>query len=694
MAELLIEIGTEEIPAGYITPALAAMAKSLGEWLEKNHIAAGTPQTCGTPRRFTVCVPDISPMQDDVVEVHKGPNIKAAFDADGNPTKAALGFARGKGLDVSELGQEDTPKGKVLCARIEMKGQPTRDLLNKFLPDWTYNISFPKKMRWGSNRNPFARPIHWIVALLENQPLDFEVEGVPVGNTSYGHRFLKPDAITVQDFKNYRDQLAAHSVVVDPEERKQTIREQVKALAEEVGGFIKDDPELLHTVSHLVEFPVPLRGQFDARYLDLPVELLEITMKYHQKYFPVWETDTKLLPYFVTISNMPVVEGSSIIPGNQRVLKARLEDARFFYEEDQKKPLEDYIEALKGVVFQKDLGTLYEKVERSVGLMADLKQFTSGDDPALPEKIERAIRLCKADLNTQMVFEFPELQGIMGGYYALKDEGEDIATAIKEHYKPAFADDTVPSTELGAFVALADKLDTIVSCIGVGLIPTGSEDPYALRRHAMGIIQILIEKNIPVSLDELPKFGIAQLGDKAKLDPKDIEQHVLDLFKQRLKTMLTKEDYEYDVIDAVLATRILSFKDVKARVAALSDLKKQDYFESLTVAFRRVGSILDDGQDYPPLDPKLFEQPAEGNLLKKVRLIQEVVNNELIPKKDYSQALARIVEIKPEVDAFFKDVMVNAEDEKIRNNRKALLTIVADLFSKIADFSKIVVKKG
>lgn len=693
MAELLIEIGTEEIPAGYITPALAAMADNLTGWLKQNHIQASEPRTCGTPRRMTLCIPELNAMQDDVVEVHKGPNVKAAFDAEGKPTKAALGFARGKGLDVSDLGQEDTPKGKVLCARIEKTGRPTRDLLNEFLPEWINNIPFPKKMRWGSHRQPFVRPIHWILAVLEGKPLSFEAEGVSAGNTTRGHRFLNPETFSVKNFNDYRDQLAKHSVTVDPEERKQIIAQQVTALAKEVGGFIKDDPELLHTVTHLVELPIPLRGQFDARYLELPVELLEITMKYHQKYFPVWETDSKLLPYFVTVSNMPVVEGSSIILGNQRVLKARLEDARFFYEEDQKQRLEDFTEALKGVLFQKDLGTLFEKVERSVGLMDRLKDFASGSDAAFLDEAKRAIRLCKADLNTQMVFEFPELQGIIGGYYALKDEGEAISTAIKEHYKPAFAGDSVPSTELGAFVALVDKLDTIVACIGVGLIPTGSEDPYALRRHAMGIIQILIEKNIGVTLDHLANSGIAQLGDKAKLNPKEIRQHVLDLFHQRLKTMLSNEGFEYDVIDAVLAKGDQdSFENLKAKTAALSELKKKDYFDSLAVAFRRVVNILE-GEEYRGLDPKLFQKPAENNLLNKALSIKKDVSN-LFASGDFSGALARIVEIKPEVDAFFDDVMVNDKDERVKNNRKALLYVISELFSQIADFSRIIVKKG
>ncbi len=691
MAQLLIEIGTEEIPAGYIQPAISAMAEKLGEWLKNHHIQAGTPQTLGTPRRLAVWVDDVNLMQDDVVEVHKGPNVKVAFDADGNPTKAALGFARGKGLDIAQCTQEDSPKGKILVARVEMKGQPTRDLLNEWLPEWVLGIPFPKKMRWGGKRHAFARPIHWIVAVLDGDPLSFEVEGVAAGNSSRGHRFLNADAFTVTDVDGYKEHLASHFVVVDPVVRRQMILDKTRELAQEVEGTVKEDPGLLDTVNYLVEAPFPLRGEFDAKYLELPVELLEITMKHHQKYFPVWKDGTTLLPYFITVSNMPLVEGSGIVPGNQRVLKARLEDARFFYEEDQKKPLADYTSLLKGVIFQKDLGTLYEKVERVMGL---LKHFENAmpAEPDFCRQVQRAALLCKADLNTQMVFEFPELQGIMGGYYARKDEGEAIATAIKEHYRPAFAGDRSPSTAMGAFVALADKLDTIVSCIGVGLIPTGSEDPYALRRHAMGIIQILIERDIPLAIDPMVETGIEVLGAKARLKPDEIRQHVLDLFRQRLKTLLSNEGYEYDVIDAVLNTRIVSFKDVQAKTAALSDLKQQDYFESLAVAFRRVVSILE-GQVFPDLQPDLLQETAEKALLEKARPMEDEVR-QYIAGQEYSKALARIVEIKPEVDAFFDAVMVNVEDATVRDNRKALLSIIAGLFSQIADFSRIVIKKG
>ena len=692
MAQLLIEIGTEEIPAGYIDPALAGMAASLAEWLEQQHIPCGVPKTLGTPRRLTVWVDDVSLMQEDVVEVHKGPNVKVAFDADGNPTKAALGFARGKGLDIAQCEQEDSPKGKILVARVEKKGQPTRELLNSWLPDWVLNVPFPKKMRWSGRRHPFARPIHWIVAVLDGETLEFEVEGIPAGNASRGHRFLKGDAFAVSDLEDYQEQLASRFVVADPVLRRQMILDQTRELAQEVGGFVREDADLLNTVTHLVEAPFPLRGEFDARYLELPVELLEITMKHHQKYFPVWKDETALLPYFITVSNMPLIEGSGIVPGNQRVLKARLEDARFFYEEDRKKPLADYVDLLKGVVFQKDLGTLYEKVERVIGLLDRVEIGMTGDDPQFLEKVKIAARLCKADLNTQMVFEFPELQGIMGGYYAKKDAGDDVATAIKEHYRPAFAGDAVPSTEMGKFVALADKLDTIVSCIGVGLIPSGSEDPYALRRHAMGIIQILIEGNIPLSIEYMVDQGITELGEKAKLTAEEIRRHVLDLFRQRLKTMLSNEGYEYDVIDAVLNTKIVSFRDVQAKTAALSDLKKQDYFESLAVAFRRVVSILEGGE-FPPLNSGLLVEPAEKALFEKALPLQEEVGR-LIDEKEYSKALARIVEIKPEVDAFFDAVMVNVEDEALRDNRKALLSLIGGLFSQIADFSKIVVKKS
>jgi glycyl-tRNA synthetase beta chain len=687
MPDLLIEIGTEEIPAGYIEPALADMGKKLAEFFEKGRVDAGAPQVMGTPRRLVVHIPDVDKRQKDVIESYQGPNVKVAYDAEGNPTKAALGFAKGKGVDIKDLTTETTPKGEVICAKVEKKGQPTVQILNEYLSQWMASITFPKKMRWGSRKIPFVRPVHWISALFDGKKLKFEFEGIKAGNTSQGHRFLKPQKFKFDSFKSYLRECKKHKVMVDPAERRAAIKDQIKTIAKEVKGKVKEDADLLDTVTHLVEFPVAVRGEFDKAYLELPKELLVITMKVHQKYFPVWKGD-KLLPYFITISNMKA-RGQDIPRGNQRVLKARLEDARFFYDEDRKRKLEDFVDELKGVVFQKDLGTSHEKLMRIVSLASTVAQKVC---PEAEATAKRAALLSKADLVSQMVFEFPELQGIMGGYYAEHSgESAEVAQAIKEHYQPAFAGDAVPSTKAGAVVAVADKLDTIVGCIGVGLIPSGSEDPYALRRHALGIMQILSEYNFSLDLEWLIEQGTQALGDKAKLSREEIFTHCKALFNQRFKTMLAGDGYEYDVIDAVLATKIASFKNAEGKAKALSELKKQPYFADLATAFKRVDRIIE-GDVPGEVNQELLAEDAEKALFRKFAGIKPTVVDRT-QAGDYAGALAKIVEIKDEVDAFFDHVMVNVDDSALKANRMALLKSIAGLFSPLADFSRIVLKK-
>ncbi len=687
MPDLLIEIGTEEIPAGYIEPALADMGRALSEFFEKGRVSAGTPQLMGTPRRLVVHIPDVDKRQKDAVETYHGPNVKVAYDAEGNPTIAAIGFAKGKGVDITDLTTETTAKGEVICAQVEKKGESTVHILNEYLPQWMADITFPKKMRWASHKLPFARPVHWISALFDGKKLKFEFEGIKAGNTSQGHRFLKPQKFKFDSLKTYLRECKKHKVMVDPAERRESIKDQIKVIAKQVKGKVREDADLLDTVTHLVEYPVAVRGAFDKAYLELPKELLVITMKHHQKYFPLWKGD-KLLPYFITISNMKA-KGQDIPRGNQRVLKARLEDARFFYDEDRKRRLEDFVDELKGVVFQKDLGTSHEKLMRIVSLASTFAQKVC---PEAKETAKRAALLSKADLVTQMVFEFPELQGIMGGYYAgYSGESAEVAQAIKEHYQPAFAGDTVPSTQAGAVVAVADKLDTIVGCIGVGLIPSGSEDPYALRRHALGIIQILIHYDYGIELWWLIDQGIQTLGDKARISQDEIRRHCKDLFAQRFKTMLSAEGFEYDVIDAVLETEIISLKDTKEKASALADLKKRDYFEDLATAFKRVARIIE-GDVPNEVNQELLTEQAELALFRKFAGIKSTVERHT-QAGEYSSALAKIAVIKSEVDDFFDHVMVNVEDPVIKANRMALLKSIADLFSPLADFSKIVLKK-
>jgi len=688
MPEFFIEIGSEEIPSGYVEPALMYMREELTSFFTRNKIQAGAPQVLGTPRRLVLSVKGVDVSQEDSVDFFQGPSISVAFDDQGEPTKAAIGFARGKGLDVSDLTKESTPKGEVVCARVEKKGRPTQGHLNEFLPKFIGNIPFPKRMRWQNKARPFARPLHWITAIFNDKPLQFNFDGIECGQFSPGHRFLKPDKFEVKNLSSYLEQSANHFLMVDPELRKQKILEQVQKLAQEAGGSVEEDLSLLNAVNFLVEYPVAIRGDFDPCFLELPKELLVMTMKYHQKYFHVSDEKENLLPYFITISNMP--ESHQIKNGNERVLRARLEDARFFYNEDKKKQLDDFVGEMKGVVFQKKLGTLYEKMER----VCDLAGVLS--DHACPDKKSQALRaaqLCKADLMTLMVYEFPELQGIMGGYYAAHSgEEPEVAQAIKEHYRPAFAGDDPPASELGAVIAVADKLDTILGCIGVGLIPSGSEDPYGLRRNALGIIQIFLHRNWQVSLDSLVEESLGSMGSKIKLDPETIRNHVMELFSQRYKTYLNAEGFPYDAIDCVLSTGLDSIVDIRAKVAAFSDLKKQPYFEPLAIAFRRVVSILND-EAVGDVDPGLLNDPAEKKLFEMYLKVRDPVFRH-IQNKEFSQALEKIVEIKPAVDSFFDEVMVMVEDASLRKNRLCLLQQISGLFSELADFSRIVLKKS
>ena len=689
MAEFFIEIGSEEIPSSYIEPALKYMREEIRSFFSRNRIEAENPKTMGTPRRLVVSVKGVTTMQKDSVDEFLGPGVSVAYDEKGQPTKAAIGFARGKGLDVANLTRKQTPKGEVVCALIENKGRSTSSLLNEYLPQLINEIPFQKKMRWANNSRPFARPLHWVAALFDGEALDFEFDGIANDVVSRGHRFLKPEQFQINGVESYLKECEQHFLMVDPETRKASILEQVQNLAKQAGGSIKEDEDLLNLINFLVEYPVAIKGDFDSKFLKLPEELLVISMKYHQKYFPIWDEKDNLIPCFITVSNMPAENGDEIRKGNERVLRARLEDARFFYDEDRKKKIEDFVESLKGVVFQKKLGTIHEKVCR----ITDLAGILAGRIcPHKEQQIRRAAYLSKADLVSQMVFEFPELQGIMGGYYALHSgENAEVAQAIKEHYRPTFAGDDLPSCDSGAIMAVADKLDTIVGCIGVGLIPSGSEDPYGLRRHSLGILQIILDQGWQFSFQALVEDSINLITDKAKLKKDEIKKHIEDLFFQRYKTLLNGEGFPYDAIDCVLSTGMVSVVDVRAKVKAFTDLKKQAHFEPLAIAFKRVASILDKKVD-GEIDPGLLNEPAEKQLYEAFLKVKSPVLDH-IKKKEFSKALEKMGDIKPSVDNFFDNVMVMVEDSSLCTNRMCLLRDISGLFSDLADFSKIVVKK-
>ena len=685
MKELLLEIGTEEIPAGFVPKALEEMDALIKKEFSFLRIKHGEVKTFGTPRRLVLSVTGVAERQEDVSIQVMGPAKKAAFDEKGDLTKAAEGFARSQRVDVSDLKVVQTPKGEYLAVQKEEKGRPTADILEEVLPRLTSSIPFRKSMRWGDLDVRFARPIHWIVALYGGELVPFAVGDIKSGNESRGHRFMSPVSFKVSGLSDYLEKTKNAFVIVEQDKRKAIIREQVDKLASSVNGTAIDDEELLDTVSFLVEYPVALLGGFEKEFLKLPKEVLITSMREHQKYFSLVDKDGKLLPHFIAVSNTNAKDMDVVKKGNERVLRARLSDARFFYEEDRKVPLEDRVERLKGIVFQAKLGTSYEKMQRFRAITESLADTL---DVTVKAEASRAAYLCKADLVTGMVGEFPNLQGIMGREYAeLSGDGDMVATAIYEHYLPTSAGGKLPATNSGAFLSISDRIDTICGCIGIGQIPTGTTDPFALRRHTIAIINIVIDKNYKLSLSKLVDKALELLSGKITRPVGDVKKDVMEYIKVRLQNILTSEGYPIDVADAVLSANFDDIvKSVKI-VKALSELKKRPDFEPLAIGFKRAVNITK-GTVRTTVDTSLFQHQAEKELYEASNKVKEKVS-ELAQKEDFDRALLEVAVIKGAVDAFFDGVLVMDKDEKIKNNRLALLWGVSDIFSGFADFSKI-----
>ncbi|MEW6375402.1 MAG: glycine--tRNA ligase subunit beta, partial [Thermodesulfobacteriota bacterium] len=541
MKELLLEIGTEEIPAGFIPQALIDLETLARKELEANRIDFNGIKTLGTPRRLLLLIKSLSEMQKDVEIKKLGPAKQSAFDAGGNPTKAAIGFAKSQSVPVESLTLVQTEKGEYVCAVKKEPGKPTVEILSSLLPKWIVSIPFQKSMKWGEVAVRFARPIHWILALFGGEVIPFEVGNIRSGDVTYGHRFMQPGSIRVKDFKSYLQKTREAFILVDPVERKKKIEEEMVREGAKVSGRVVRDEELLNEVNFLVEYPVALCGNFDPDFLSLPREVVIHSMKEHQRYFPVSDDRGELLSHFIFISNIAPKDLKMVVKGNERVLKARLSDAAFFFKDDMKISLEERVEQLKKVIFQAKLGTSYEKVMRfkQLGLF-----MVDRIDPKLKETVERAALLCKADLVTGMVGEFPKLQGVVGREYArLSGEKPEVYEAIYEHYLPGFAGDRLPSSPVGDIVSMADKMDTIVGCFGVGLIPTGTADPFGLRRQALGIIRIILEKEYSLSLVELIEESGQQLKEKMERPFSEVRAEVLDFFRIRYQNFLLDKGY-------------------------------------------------------------------------------------------------------------------------------------------------------
>lgn len=683
--DLLLEIGTEEIPAKYMPGALAQLAEIAKSKLDERRLACGDIQTVGTPRRLTLVVRDLAEKQADKHSENKGPAVKIAFDDSGAPTKAAQGFARGQGVDVAKL----VVKDGYVYAVVDEAGQPTPGLLPELLPDIITSLAFPKNMRWGSLDLRFPRPIRWLVALFGGATVSFTLAEVTAGNVSRGHRFLSRGPVTVQSVDDYFVKMTENHVMVDQNLRRQVIREQVEKLAVQQGGTAVIDEDLLEEVVFLVEYPTALCGRFEEKYLALPSEAVITPMREHQRYFPVFAKDGKLLPVFITVRNGGADYIDIVRHGNERVLKARLADARFFFEEDKKVALAERVEKLKTIVFQEGLGTMYDKVVRLERLAAASAQATGLAAGELPT-IERAARLAKADLVTGMVCEFTELQGVMGREYAkLSGEAPAVAEAIFEHYLPRFAGDILPATAAGRVVGIADKLDNIVSTFSRGLIPTGSQDPYALRRQALGIVNILINAKYSVSLTALITAAMDLLGISGQERRAKLTEDILEFFRLRLKNVLGDEGMRYDMIDAVLATGTDDVYDAWLRAKAMAVEGGTIAMQRAVQAFTRVGNLAKNATT-DAIDPALFATDAEKALYDAYLAASRRVS-ELTAAKDYAGVLKVMADLAAPIDAFFGQVMVMVDDIAVKSNRLALLKAITALTAATADLSKIVV---
>lgn len=678
--DVLLEIGTEEMPAHYMPNTLEQIKILAKTALSEAHIAYESIDSFGTPRRVALCIKGVAEKQDDVFAKHKGPSVKIAYDADGNPTKAAIGFARGKKIDVQDLVTEDG----YIYANVTSMGAPTEGLLPEILKGIINGLGFPKSMHWGSLEYHFVRPIRWIVALFGSDVVPFEIAGVTSGNVSRGHRFLGTGDFTIPSMAEYKQVTKEHFLIVDPEERKQMILEGLQHIADQQQGTIIMDDDLLEEVVFLVEYPTALCGTFDEEFLQLPEAAIITPMKDHQRYFPMRDRDGKLMNRFLTVRNGDAYHIEMVQHGNERVLRARLDDAKFFFEEDKKQKLADRVEKLKKIVFQDGLGTLYDKALRlqQITVFLNQKLDLNLDDEAL----QRASLLAKADLATQMVQEFTELQGVMGKEYARIDgEDEAVAEAINEQYQPRFAGDVLPQTMMGKVLGLADKFDTITGMFSQGFIPTGSQDPFALRRQTIGVLNILMDAGWNLNCHEVFAYILHLL--RVPEDTFGIVMGQLhDYFTLRLKNIFQDKGVDYHIIDCVLGADTLNAAEAMKKAQALIDADIMGKTELLQ-AFTRVGNMVKDAAD-TDVDIALFETEEEKALYAACQAIGANVPQQYAVY-DYTAVAASLAEGIPAINNFLDNVLVMHKDEAVKNNRMHLLTLTYSLISPLGDIKKL-----
>jgi glycyl-tRNA synthetase beta chain len=686
--ELLLEIGCEEIPARFVPGALESLKKKAAASLSTLRLDHGAILTAGTPRRMTICVREVSSLQPDLVREVTGPARSVAYGADGELTRAGIGFARSQGVEPGELTIKSLPKGEYVSALRKETGRLAADILREEIPGWITSLRFPKSMRWGDGDLRFVRPLHWIVGLFGGEVLEFEVEGISSGKESAGHRFLSPGTFEVTGWDDYLEKTRGAMVIADPVERRASIARQIAEAAAEEGGEVSEDEELLDTVTHLVEFPVAVCGSFDEDFLKLPEEVLITSMRSHQKYFTLRDGKGSLMARFIAVSNMTCDDGMKLVrEGNERVLRARLADARFFFEEDGKSSLGELVKELEKVVYQEKIGSYLEKTERVAGLAGELAAKIPLLDPA---DASRSALLGKADLVTQMVGEFPELQGVMGREYALlSGEKASVAKAIYEQYLPRFSGDLLPESDLGCVLSLADRADSIVGIFGIGEAPTGSEDPYGMRRHTLAIINILRAKEYPIELSLLFEKAICHLQGKIDRSAPELFAEIMEFFRGRLENLYVGAGHTPDVVKAVLSAGFRRMPEVRGKIEALEEFRKEEDFPPLAAAFKRAANIVPEGFS-GRVDPARFSEEVERDLYEALTDLGGEVTG-LVAGGDYGAALKAMAAVRPVVDRFFDGVLVMAEDREVRDNRLALVQMLAALVSAIADFRQLAV---
>ena len=698
--ELLFEIGAEEIPAGMLPRAVAELKTILEKHLAAENLMEGvTLETFGGPRRLAAVARGIIAKQADVESEVTGPPKSVAYDNVGAPTRAAVSFAEKQGVPLHELHLVATPKGEYVAAKMIRRGRTTHDLLSEILPRVIHDLSWPRTMTWtGLEGARFIRPIRWLVGMLDSKPLKFSFSGVTAGEVTRGHRFLGKAEIRVKNFADYERQLRANGVIVRQEERREKISRELQSYAKRAGYTVHQDPALLELVTYLNEYPHVIEGHFDPSFLELPDEILVTVMRDHQKYFAVEKRGAELAPYFLAVTNLAKDTHGLVRGGHERVLRARFADARFFWESDQKCRLADILPKLQKVTYESRLGSYFDKVERirSIARWLAEQWYNLGLLQSHVADADRAAELAKCDLATEMVREFTELQGIVGGLYAkAQGEPDSVADAVYDHYRPSGLDDPIPRNLTGSAVALADKFDSIVGCFSVGVVPTGSSDPYALRRAALGIVKIILERRVPVSLaltiGAAAKALLAHPPKRAVTTQQEMQ--VLEFILDRARFVLREvSGYAYDEVNAVLRAGSDDLVDVEKRLRALKAIRKSRNFEPLAVSFKRIRKILEKAnvavEELQHVNKDLFEKGVERELHAAVRKAAGKVGEDKRAGR-YQEALEEIAGLRKIVDQFFVDVMVMAEDEAVRKNRLALLAELLREFTTIADFSEL-----